>query len=302
MGGRSDGVGVKGIAWGSSFYVAAANTAGGYNLAAAITTAMASTLRPGDIIVIEQQLDGPAAGTNDFVPVEWFKATYDAVVTAVANEVIVCEAAGNGGQDLDGPLFNTGHKPFRPENDSGAIIVGAGAAGGTTNRSRIGFSNYGSAVALQGWGESVVTTGYGDLYSADGTNFLYTSTFNGTSSATPIVAGACAAVQGAYRSQHGGGQVIGALEMRALLQATGSAQTGASASSQNIGPLAEPGLRHTSRAGRTTDLGGFRLHGGYRSWHSAASGQDSAAGHHRRSSQRSDYHQRGQHSLDGTDQ
>lgn len=235
MGGFSDGVGITGIAWGSTLYVAAANTSSGYDVAAAITTAMASTLRPGDIIVIEQQTT--VVTTNDYVPSEWFKPTYDAIVIAVANEVIVCEAAGNGNQNLDSPIFNTGHKPFLPENDSGAIIVGAGAASGATNRSRIGFSSYGSAVDLQGWGESVVTTGYGNLFSADGTNFLYTTNFNGTSSATPIVAGACAAVQGAYRSAHGGGLVIGALEMRALLQATGSPQTGANASSQNIGPL-----------------------------------------------------------------
>ena len=234
MGGRSDGVGVTGIAWGSTFYVAAVLTANGYDVAAAITTAMASTLRPGDIIVIEQQTDGPAAGIDDWVPAEWFKPTYDAIVTAVANDVIVCEAAGNGNQNLDDPIFNVGHKPFLPENDSGAIIVGAGAAAGPTNRSRLDFSSYGSAVDLQGWGESVVTTGYGTLWFADGTNALYTSIFNGTSSATPIVAGACAAVQGAYRSAHGGGQVIGAIEMRALLQATGSPQTGAN---ENIGPL-----------------------------------------------------------------
>jgi hypothetical protein len=63
---------------------------------------------------------------------------------------------------------------------------------------------------------------------------LYTSTFNGTSSATPIVAAACAAVQGAYRSRHGGGQVLEPAELRALLQTTGSPQTGAN---QNIGPL-----------------------------------------------------------------
>jgi hypothetical protein len=51
---------------------------------------------------------------------------------------------------------------------------------------------------LQGWGENVVTTGYGDLYSTDGANKYYTSTFSGTSSASPIVAGALACAEGYY--------------------------------------------------------------------------------------------------------
>jgi hypothetical protein len=234
MGGINESLGVKGIAWGSTFYVAAANTVSGYNIPSAITTAT-SILRPGDIIVIEQQLDGPAAGTNDYVPVEWSQSVYDAIVTAVDNGAIVVEAAGNGAQNLDGPLFNSGHRPFAPENDSGAIIVGAGAASGVTNRSRLSFSSYGSAVDLQGWGESVVTSGYGDLWAADGTNRLYTK-FSGTSSATPIVAGACAALQGIYRAQHGGIQTLGPGEMRAILQSTGVFQTG-NAATNNIGPL-----------------------------------------------------------------
>lgn len=234
MGGLSDGVGVTGIAWGSTFFVAAVSTGPNtnYNMAAAITTAL-SRLRPGDIIVLEQQIDGPGMATNDWAPAEWFKPTYEAIVMAVANEVIVCEAAGNGTNNLDSAIFNTGHKPFLPENDSGAILIGAGAAAGPTNRSRLEFSNYGSAVDLQGWGEMVVTTGYGDLDSADGTNALYAGAFSGTSSATPIVAGAIAALQGAHRARFGGA-VIGPLEMRALFQATGFAQTGIR---EHIGPL-----------------------------------------------------------------
>ena len=235
LGGNLDGVGITGIAWGSTLFAAAVSTGSNtnYNLAGAITTALAR-LRPGDIIVIEQQTEGPGAATNDWVPSEWFKPTYDAIVTAVANEVIVVAAAGNGTNNLDAAIFNTGHAPFLPENDSGAILVGAGAAPGPSERSKLEFSNWGSAVDLQGWGEGVVTTGYGDLDSADGTNALYTAVFNGTSSATPIVAGAIAALQGIIRARSGGVQTIGPLEMRAIFQATGSLQTG---SSQNIGPL-----------------------------------------------------------------
>ncbi len=235
MGGRSDGIGVKGIAWGSTFFVAAVATGPNTNVsvADAITTALAR-LSPGDVIVLEQQMDGPAMGTNDFIPVEWFKPIYDAVVMAVKNEVIVVEAAGNGNQNLDDPLFDSGHKPFQELNDSGAILVGAGAAAGVTNRARLPFSTHGSAVHLQAWGESVVTTGYGDRYGTDGVDAFYTRVFNGTSSASAIIGGVVAAVQGAHRARFGENISIGPAEMRAILQATGTPQTGVR---ENIGPL-----------------------------------------------------------------
>lgn len=60
LGGNLDGVGITGIAWGSTLFAAAVSTGSNtnYNLAGAITTALAR-LRPGDIIVIEQQTEGP---------------------------------------------------------------------------------------------------------------------------------------------------------------------------------------------------------------------------------------------------
>lgn len=234
LGGRSDGIGVTGIAWGSTFFVAAVATGPNTNvsIANAITTALAR-LSPGDVIVLEQQMDGPAMGTNDFIPVEWFKPIYDAVVFAVENEVIVVEAAGNGNQNLDDPLFDAGHRPFQAANDSGAIIVGAGAAAGATNRSRLPFSSHGSAVDVQAWGESGVTTGYGDRHSTDGIDALYTRIFNCTSSATAIVGGVVAAIQGAHRARFGGNISIGPAEMRGILQATGMPQTGVR---EHIGP------------------------------------------------------------------
>src|SRR4029077_10449181 len=88
--------------------------------------------------------------------------------------------AGNGAVDLDDNLYETPDpgfpaswkNPFRRANrDSGAILIGAGAPPqGTHNRtlygpdrSRLDFSNYGSAVDAQGWGREVTTCGYGDL-------------------------------------------------------------------------------------------------------------------------------------------
>ena len=219
----NNGVGTTGIAYNSTLFVAARQTAAGFNPAAAITTATAA-LRPGDIIVLEMQADGPAAGNADLVPIEWDKPSYDAIKIAVGMGIIVVEAAGNGSQNLDDASFNTGHAPFMPTNDSGAIIVGAGGiAAFSGDRSRLNFSCFGSTVDLQGWGEGVVTTGYGDRFSADGMNSFYTATFNGTSSATPTVAGACAALQ-AHSKISNFGTVLTPFEVREILRATGSQQ------------------------------------------------------------------------------
>lgn len=245
----NNGWGVRGIAYGATMYVVAVNTgagAGVYDVGAAITTAL-GTLVAGDVILIEQQAIGPnytgmPAGTQfGLVPVEWNLADYNAIVTAVGNGVIVVEAAANGSQNLDAAVYGTGnggHWPFLPANDSGAFIVGAGATpgGSDTARSRLSFSNYGLTVDLQGWGENVYSTGYGNIFSAEGVNRWYTATFGGTSSASPIVTGACAAVQAAYKLATS--SVLTPAQMLTRLQATGSSQqAGTFPVAQNIGPL-----------------------------------------------------------------
>ncbi|HSH00798.1 MAG TPA: PKD domain-containing protein, partial [candidate division Zixibacteria bacterium] len=60
----------------------------------------------------------------------------------------------------------------------------------------------------------------------------YTSTFSGTSSASPIVTGAVAALQGAHKANFG--FPLDADAIRTLLNATGTPQTGAT--SEHIGP------------------------------------------------------------------
>lgn len=243
---RNDASGTVGIAPAANLRVVAANTASGYNLASAITAATAA-LAPGDVLLIEQQIVGPnytglPAGTQvGLVPVEWQRAAYNAVVTAVGNGITVVIAAGNGTQNLDDAIYTAapgGHRPFRPEGDSGSILVGAGAAnpGSSTPRSRLAYSNHGSAVDLQGWGEQVWTTGYGDAFSAAGKNLYYTSSFVGTSSGAAIVAGAAALLQSAYRAETG--LTLPPRDLRDALRAAGSPQTsGAFPATQNIGPL-----------------------------------------------------------------
>lgn len=236
MGAVQNGFGVTGIANGATYYFAGANTVNGYNIGAGITVAL-TVLSAGDVIVLEQQAFGPA---NVLVPCEWDIATYNAIVTAVGNGIIVVEAAANGGQNLDSAIFatgNGGHWPFLPQNDSGAIIVGAGASplGTFVDRSRLNFSCYGSTVDLQGWGEQVCTTGYGAIWSSEGINQYYTATFSGTSSATPLVAGAAIVVQGVHKARTG--TVLTPAQVKSLLRATGAPQQdGANPATQQIGP------------------------------------------------------------------
>lgn len=194
----NNGWGTTGICYGAilklcgTYYPAAAPS---WNVAGAITIAAANLL-PGDIILLEQQWD--YTGSGGYVPIEWWTNTntsqtnnvvYAAIVNAVANGIHVIEAGGNGNIDT-GTLSWFGN--------SGAIIVGAGGATTSNDRQRMSFSSYGPRFNLQGWGENVFTTGYGSYYSAEGVNYFYTSTFSGTSSASPIVTGALACAEGYY--------------------------------------------------------------------------------------------------------
>jgi len=241
--GINQGWGVTGICSESAFHFAGTYTSGVVNVAAAITNCLVS-FSAGDVIILEAQTVGPnyQGGGSQFglVAVDWDLPVYNAVVTAVGNGIVLLEAAGNGQQNLDGPEYSTGnagHWPFLLANDSGAIIVGAGAApnGSDVDRSRLWYSNYGATVDLQGWGEKVCTTGYGGLYAAEGSNLHYTSTFSGTSSATPIVAGAATLLQSIHKQVSG--SVLSPAEIRQLLIDTGTPQqSGAYPASQQIGP------------------------------------------------------------------
>ena len=111
----------------------------------------------------------------------------------------------------------------------GAIVVGAGAPPPGTHgrdhgpdRSRLDFSNWGALIDAQGWGREVTTCGYGDLQGGTNEDLWYTDTFSGTSSASPIVTGAIACVQGMAKAQGptradaGAGAQLPALDWLAL--------------------------------------------------------------------------------------
>ncbi|RKH63265.1 S8 family peptidase [Corallococcus llansteffanensis] len=234
--GVANAYGVTGIANGATVGV---SSIGSQATSTAISNA-AAAVGAGGVVLIELHAQGPADSTActcnqgqcNYIAMEYWQANYDAIATATANGVTVVEAAGNGSANLDdaayGNVFNRGVR------DSGAILVGASTA---TTRVPMCWTNFGGRVDVHGWGESVVTLGYGDRFgSAYGEDQYYTSTFSGTSSASPIVTGSAIVLQGVARARG-----TGALDpryVRGLLANTGTAQA---ADARNIGRL--PDLR-----------------------------------------------------------
>ena len=229
--------------------------------AAAIRLA-ADRLRAGDIMLLEIHRAGPRhnfQGREDqlgYIAIEWWPDDFDAIRYAIGRGVIVVEAAGNGAENLDDPLYNvrppgfppTWTNPFnRANRDSGAIVVGAGAPPPGTHgrdwgpdRSRLDFSNFGALIDAQGWGREVTSTGYGDLQGGMNENEWYTDRFSGTSSASPIVVGALGCVQGILRAR--GKPLLTPARARQCLRSTGSPQQNA------------PGRPITQRIGNRPNL------------------------------------------------
>ncbi len=200
-------------------------------------TACAAAMAPGNIIVIEAQMRGPNYVENPYgsqkgsVPVEWAKSTYDTIRTLTSAGYVVVEAAGNGSENLDDPIYGTGHAPFKPGNQSGAILVGAGMPGFVTTLGAgtpVPETNYGAVLMVQGWGRGIIAAGYGDRYSTEGSNAFYGEA-RSTSAATAMVGGAVTSLQGFHYARTG--TYLNAYQIVAILYHTGTPQ----ASGPNIG-------------------------------------------------------------------
>lgn len=262
FGGDANSFGITGISPDANVSAISIFNPNGSASSSAALVAAAARLRPGDVILIELHRPGPRfnfAGRVDqagYIAIEWWPDDFAAIAAAVARGIIVVEAAGNGAENLDdaiyqnpAPGFPAGwSNPFRRTNrDSGAIVVGAGAPPPGTHgrnhgadRSRLGFSNFGALIDTQGWGREVTTTGYGDLQGGSNEDLWYTDTFSGTSSASPIIVGTVASLQGMNLAQ--GRPPLTPAQVRNCLRTTGSPQQD------------EPGRPATQRIGTRPNL------------------------------------------------
>lgn len=212
---------------------------------AAIAMAIDS-LEAGDVIIYEMQTGGQG---GEFVPADYNQGVWDITKAATDAGILVCAAAGNGNQNLDGSYYSS----YMARGDNGAIIVGAGTIKG---RNKASFSTYGSRVDVQGWGDfCVTTTGYTSLYNG-GPHAKYTKNFSGTSSATPIVTSAVVAIQSYAKSALG--KALTSREMRTLLKKTGTPQ----GSGGHIGPLPNVGAAIEELGGSIVDTYELTIDGG----------------------------------------
>ena len=239
--------GTVGISHQAKGVVQSAVIGGVFNTAGAIMNAT-KHLKAGDVILIELQATGP---NGKYVAMQYWDDIFSAIRVATQKGITVVEAAGNGNENFDLPIFTgTGL-----QKDSGAIVVGAGipptnwfdnfGAGSSlpgysqigVPQSRIWFSNFGKIVNVQGWGWHVTTLGYGDAQGGSNQNKWYTHRFSGTSSASPIVTGAVACLQGRAKAKRR--RPLTPAKVRRILMRTGRSQKAGPGvpKSQRIGPL-----------------------------------------------------------------
>ncbi|MEQ8277438.1 MAG: S8 family serine peptidase [Deltaproteobacteria bacterium] len=155
----------------------------------AAMTAAASTLQPGDVVVI------PLALVINGGPVEMDPSVYAAIVSLTGLGIIVVEAAGNEGDDLDWLTFGGAPvlHPTAGHADSKAIIVGGSGWLDPTTFDVVPLhqwqdSNYGARVTVFSWALGVEASAHNGMT-------WNTAEFQGTSSASSIIGGVAVALQ-----------------------------------------------------------------------------------------------------------
>ena len=157
----------------------------------------ARSLRSGDILQLEVQLEGKVAGETRSVPAETDPAIFEAIRLVVRMGIVVTESAGNGITNLDDFVNVQGKHVLDSRNaaefqDSRAIMVGGCTS--EVPHGRFAKSNFGSRIDCWAWGENIITTG-NPARPTQVDAYWDNPFFGGTSGATPIISGVCLLIQ-----------------------------------------------------------------------------------------------------------
>jgi hypothetical protein len=219
----NNGFGMTGISHGSELFVydsRAANPMGGSQ----VLKDLLHLVVPGDIVGINLQTANPQV-LSTFLPAVHDRPWWDVIAQLVQRGAVVVVAAANGsGQTLQdkGTVRNYGidlsrWTYFSDHGDAGAILIGACHSWDGKPHQYANF-NYPYRM-LNAWGDSVATLSYGVLQDKPEENRDYTDNYSGTSSATPMVAGALSLVQSYAMTRHH--VYLDANQMHLLIMASG---------------------------------------------------------------------------------
>ena len=181
VGARSDNTGMSGYAPEAAVWAIQGNSAPGARLFEEPWAQAIDFVRRTDaggrrkVIILEVQTGLPKLGNYEQIP-----SVHRAIRAAIADNCVVCVAAGNGNRPAD---RTDDDEPFDP---TGSILVGATIFDPQVNR-RASFSNFGSRVVVSAPGDPSH-----DLTCAQSADNAYRNQFGGTSGATPKVAGTVA--------------------------------------------------------------------------------------------------------------
>lgn len=212
VGAADDGFGTTGAAPAAELLVAYPTFDERYDVALAILQA-ADQLQPGDVLLIEQQLQ-TADGAG---PVSLEPAAASAIGRAVSKGIIVVEPTGNGGIDLDDPAFEDW---FSTEGRTGSLMV----AGAEADGSLLADTTVGGRVDLWARGRDLIAPSDGTVtpvlfFPDEDPRQAYVGGFGGSSGASAQVAGLVAALQGIAVARFG--EPLTPEQMRTWLVATG---------------------------------------------------------------------------------
>lgn len=181
-------------------------------------------VEPGDIVAINRH-SAHLDALGVFLPSIHERAWWDVAKALTERGAVVLFAAGNGSNETDikkGVTRGYGvdlsqWRYFHEHGEANAILVGASQSwDGKAHQ----YSNFSYPYRmLNSWGDSVATLSGGDLQDKSADERDYSSNYAGTSSATPLVAGALSLIQSYAMEQHH--VYLNADQMHLLVMASG---------------------------------------------------------------------------------